>query len=255
MAALLSLWLSLVAVTALAETEPDYSEWNRILKSYYDPARGMDYASLKAKDSQAIQTLREQLGKVDTRKLNPKERLAYWLNVYNINTVATIVDNYPVKSIRDISTDPVIRRNVFKKERVPYRGRMLSLDDVEHRELRATFRDPRIHFALNAAARSCPPLRTEAYVGDRLEQQLEEQTRSFLSSPQGVRFKQDGKELDISTTQIMEWYAEDFDKWGGGKAAFIRKYVPADKQRMIDAASQFDFDYDTYDWTLNEWKR
>ncbi|HEX2121605.1 MAG TPA: DUF547 domain-containing protein [Thermoanaerobaculia bacterium] len=236
-----------------AQSEPDYSAWNRILANYYDPARGMDYGALKAKDARTLETLRQQLGRVNVSALTPKQQLAYWINVYNVNVVATVVERYPVDSIRDISTDPIIRLNVFRKERVPFGKELLSLDDVEHKKIREPFRDARIHFAINCAAKGCPPIRPEAYTGAKLDAQLDEQARKFLAT--GARFERDGDELTIHTTKIMDWFGEDFDKWAGGRVAFLRKYVPADKQRLISQAKEVDVEYDDYDWALNDWKR
>jgi hypothetical protein len=253
--ALAALALLLSATVASAQPEPGYGEWNRILAAHYDPARGMDYGSLRARDANALETLRRQLGLVNVGALTPKQQLAYWINVYNINVVATVVEKYPVESIRDISTDPIIRLNVFKKERVPLGSKLLSLDDVEHKKIREAFRDARIHFAINCAAKSCPPIRAEAYTGAKLDAQLDEQARAFLSGPLGARFALDGDELTIRTTKIMDWFGEDFDKWAGGKAAFIRKYATADKQRLFARAKEIDLEYDDYDWALNDWKR
>ncbi|HET7436771.1 MAG TPA: DUF547 domain-containing protein [Thermoanaerobaculia bacterium] len=245
----------LFPVVALAQ-EPDYSAWNTILAKYYDPAHGMDYANLKKSDAPTLQKLRTQLGNVNVAALTPKEQLAYWINVYNVNVVATIVENYPVDSIRDISTDPIVRLNVFKKERVPFGKETLSLDEVENKKIRETFHDPRIHFAINCAARSCPPIRTEAFTGARVDAQLDDQVRRFLSGPHGARFERDGDEVDVHVTKIVDWFGDDFEKWGGGKAAFLRRFVTPDKQRAIDAAKgNFDFEYDDYDWALNDWKR
>ena len=235
--------------------EPDYSQWNRLLAAFYDPGRGMDYAGLKARDRAALEKLKRQLSTVDAAVLSRPEQLAYWINVYNINTVATIVETYPVKSIRDISTDPIVRLNVFKKKRIPYAGGLLSLNDVENDKIRA-FKDPRIHFAINCAALSCPPLRSEAYAGERLSAQLDDQARKFLNGPGGARFATEGDTLVIHVTKIMSWFGDDFENWGGGKAAFIRRHVPPDKQRLIDAAGRkIDFSYDSYDWSINDWAR
>lgn len=243
-------------VTQAFAAEPDYSTWNRILTSYYSPAKGMDYAGLKAHDMAAIQKLRQDLGKVNAASLNRKEQLAYWINVYNVNTTVTVLEGYPVKSIRDLSTDPVIRLNVFKKQRVPTAGGMLSLNDVENGKIREGFKDPRIHFAINCAARSCPPVRTEAYTGDKLDAQLDDQARKFLSGPLGARVQKDGSTLRIHVTKIMDWFGEDFTKWGGGKLSFLRRFVSADKQAMIDAAGgKAALAYDDYDWSLNNWSR
>lgn len=250
--------VALLACSFTLSTEAqnaDLAQWNRLLTAYYHPTHGFDYKALKARDAATLQRLRQQLGRVNVAKLTPKQQLAHWINVYNVNTVATIVEGYPTKSIRDLSTDPIIRLNVFKKERVPVGNKKLSLDQVEHEQIRARFKDARIHFAINCAAKSCPPIRPEAFTGEKLDAQLDEQARLFLNGPHGARFKQDGTTLVITTTKIMDWFGEDFEKWSGGKAAFIRRYVSADKQRMIDQARKIEFEYDDYDWALNEWRR
>jgi hypothetical protein len=245
----------LVLAVSMQGQPADATQWNRILTTYYDPARGFDYAGLKARDAAALQAYRQQLSRVNVAGLTPKQQLAHWINVYNVNTVATIVENYPTKSIRDLSTDPIIRLNVFKKERVPVGTTKLSLNDVENDKIRDGFKDPRIHFAINCAARSCPPIRREAFVGEKVDVQLDDSTRAFLNGPQGARFSMKGDTLTITTTKIMDWFGDDFEKWGGGKAAFIRRYVAPDKQRLIDRAQDIEFEYDDYDWDLNDWRR
>jgi hypothetical protein len=247
--------LAAVLLASMSAQAQDMTQWNRILRAYYNPAHGFDYQALKAKDAAALQALRSQLGRVNVAALTPKQQLAYWINVYNVNTVATIVENYPTESIRDLSTDPIIRLNVFKKERVPVGGAKLSLNDVENDRIREGFKDPRIHFAINCAAKSCPAIRMEAFTGEKLDAQLDEQARAFLNGPHGARFQRDGDTLVITTTKIIDWFSDDFEKWGGGKTAFIRRYVPADKQRMIDQAKEIELEFDDYDWKLNDWRR
>lgn len=234
-----ALAIALFAVLA----EPDYSAWNVLLHKYYDPAKGMDYAALKAHDERALQSIRVQLGRVDVNSLRPKQQLAYWTNVYNVNVVATVVEHYPVRSIRDISTDPIIRLNVFKKERVPFGDTKISLDDVENERIRAAFHDPRIHFAINCAAKSCPPIRMEPYSGDRIDAQLDDQVRQFLSRT--VRFERKGDTMVVHVSKILDWFNHDF----GDKLAFLRRYV------SIPPASKTEFKYDGYDWSLNDWRR
>ena len=159
-----------------------------------------------------------------------------------VNTIATILENYPVASIRDISTDPIIRLNVFKKERVPAEGTIISLDTIENEKIRDAFHDPRIHFAINCAAKSCPPLRMEAYSGATLDAQMDDQARKFLTAT--TRFTRDGDKLVVHVTKIMDWFGADF----GDKAAFLRKYI------SVPAAKSIDFEYDGYDWSLNDRK-
>ncbi|HYG61673.1 MAG TPA: DUF547 domain-containing protein, partial [Thermoanaerobaculia bacterium] len=128
--------LLLAAVTARAAAPPDYSAWQSLLSKYYDPARGMNYKALKANDAAALKQLRGRMSQVDVKALSPKDQLAYWINLYNISVVGIVVDEYPVESIRDISTDPITRLNVFKKPVVAVRGGALSLDDIENVKVR-----------------------------------------------------------------------------------------------------------------------
>jgi len=241
------------AVPLAAAEAPDYKAWQELLTKHYDPAKGMRYKALKANDKAALDRLRQQMAQVDPGALSPKDRLAYWINLYNVSVVGVVVDHYPVDSIRDISTDPIIRLNVFKKDSVKSRAGAISLNDVENEKIREAFKDPRIHFAINCAAESCPPIRPEPYVGDRLDQQLDDQARKFLN---GVRIEKDGDKVVLHVTKILDWFKDDFEKWGGGRVAFLRKYLPADKQKQIDAArGKVELDFDDYSWKLNDASR
>jgi hypothetical protein len=242
-----------VAPSAAMAAAPDYAAWNDLLSRYYDPAKGMSYKALKAKDAQTLAGLRQRLAEVDPGSLSRHDQLAYWINLYNVSVVSIVVDHYPVASIRDISTDPIVRLNVFKKPSVKVKGGAISLNDVENAKIREGFKDPRIHFAINCAAESCPPIRTEAYVGDRVGEQLDDQARKFLNGPHGVHLEKDGDALVVHTTKVMDWFGEDFDKWGGGRLAFLKKYVSPDKRAQIDrAGSGAKLEYDSYSWKLND---
>ena len=245
MTRLLPLALLLLALPIHAQQEPDYSAWNHLLQTYYDPAHGMAYGQLKAHDARTLESVKQALGRVNAAALGHKQQLAYWINVYNVNSVATVVESYPVDSIRDISSDPIRRLNVFSKERIPFGGALLSLDKVENDKIRPGFRDPRIHFAINCAAKSCPPIRTEAYVGERVDAQLDDQVRKFLST---ARYGKKGDTLVLHVTKIVDWFSKDFEEWGGGKIPFIRRFVAPDKQKLIDAAhGNVELEYDDYD--------
>ncbi|HEX7184113.1 MAG TPA: DUF547 domain-containing protein [Thermoanaerobaculia bacterium] len=236
--------------------DPDYSVWQTLLSKYYNPAKGMNYKALKANDAATLRQLQQRMAQVDVGSLSKKEQLAYWINLYNITTVAVVVEGYPVDSIRDLSTDPIVRLNVFKKDSVKTRQGKMSLNDVENDKIRAGFQDPRIHFAINCAAVSCPPIRPEPFVGARVDEQLDDQARKFLNGPHGVRLEKDGSDLVLHVTKILDWFADDFEKWGGGRIAFLRKYMPPDKQKRIDAArGKVELEFDDYDWKLNDTSR
>jgi uncharacterized protein DUF547 len=254
-------WLLLAALSAGASPAPaaeppDTSAWQTLLSRHYDPAKGMDYKALKERDKAALDQLRQRLAAVDPATLSRADQLAYWINLYNVSTVAVVVEHYPVESIRDISTDPIIRLNVFKKPAVKTKAGDISLDEVENGKIREGFKDPRIHFAINCAAKSCPPIRTEPYTGSRLNEQLDDQARRFLNGPHGVHLTRDGDELELHVSKILDWFKDDFEHWGGGRISFLRKYLSADKQKEIDAAKgKVDLAFDDYDWSLNDASR
>ncbi len=184
--------LLLAALPAAAVNPPDYKLWGDLLSKYYDPAKGMDYKGLKANDKKTLDELRRQMAQVDVVTLPKNDQLAYWINLYNISVVNVVVEHYPVKSIRDISTDFIAHLNVFKKDSVLTRKGPMALQTVEDEKIRNHFMDPRIHFAINCAAKSCPPIRTEPYVGSKVQEQLDDQARTFLNGPHGVRLEKSG---------------------------------------------------------------
>lgn len=231
--------------------EPDYSAWTEILRTYYDPAKGMAYERLRKNDYPKLTNLVEMLSRVEFENLDRNERLAYWMNLYNASTVKLIVDNYPVGSIRDLSTSIINKYQVFDREVVLSGGRLVSLNHIEHEIIRKEFRDPRIHFAINCAARSCPPLRQEALTGAAVQQQLDEQTAAFLN--RDVRIDRKGGKATITVTKIMAWFEEDFED-AGGVASFVRAHLVGDAAARLSGVSRINIRHADYDWSLNDWK-
>ena len=138
-----------------------------------------------------------------------EERMAFWINAYNAFTLKAIVDRYPIRSpwltlqprnsIRQID-------GVWTDLRWQAAGREVTLDDIEHRILRPIFRDARVHFAVNCASISCPPLDAQPYRPGTLDVQLDAAARAYLASRDGVRV--DGQTLLVSS--ILKWYGDDF---------------------------------------------
>jgi hypothetical protein len=253
---LVLLGLLLAALPAAAVNPPDYKPWGDLLAKYYDPAKGMNYKALKANDKKTLDELRRQMAQVDPQALPKNDQLAYWINLYNISVVNVVVENYPVASIRDISTDFIAHLNVFKKDYVQTKKGPMSLNDVENEKIRNHFMDPRIHFAINCAAKSCPPIRTEPYAGARIDQQLDDQARRFLNGPHGVKIGADGSDLVLHVTKILDWFSKDFESWGGGQVKFVTKFLAPDKQkRLAGNHGDVDLQFDDYSWKLNDASR
>jgi hypothetical protein len=188
----------------------EYSSYAKLLNEHVHVVV-VDYTALKEH--------RDALSKVmaDFAEATPDQergwsrdaRLAFWVNAYNLFTLRAIVDHYPIRSslltwqprnsIRQI--DGVWTRLTWQAA-----GRTLTLDDIEHKILRAEFKEPRIHFAINCASISCPVVAPEPYVAARLDQQLDEAARRYLASPEGLRIDRD----TLHVSSILRWYGEDF---------------------------------------------
>ncbi|MEO7414943.1 MAG: DUF547 domain-containing protein [Opitutaceae bacterium] len=220
---------------------------DRLLKQQVTDG-SVNYAALKAAPAPLDDYL-AQLAGVPEKEFDgwsEKTRLAFLVNLYNAATLRLIVDHYPVKSIRSIGWLP---GSAWKKEGVSLFGRKISLDALEHGMIRKDYHDPRVHFALVCAARSCPPLRAEAYVGDRLDAQLDEQGRMFLGQTAKNRVEAATKTLYLS--QIFKWFPEDFESVAGSVLKFVTPFFP-EAERQALAAGDFKISYTDYDWSLND---
>lgn len=223
-----------------------------LLKQYV--ADGLvDYTGLKA--SEALKPYLEILATTDPSEMPEQEQLAFWINAYNALTLNLIADNYPTKSILHLS--PVGIKGIpfiVPKVNTPFKvdvgivgGEMRTLDEIEHKIIRVEFDEPRIHFALVCAAISCPPLRSEAYTGDRLDAQLDDQAMQFLHNPE--RNRVDNEKLKLS--KIFKWFAEDFGDDDKALQQFIAPYFEGEtRTRMLEGA--YDIGYMGYNWNLND---
>lgn len=172
------------------------------------------------------------------------EKLAFWINVYNVFAIKVVIDNYPVKSIKDIGG---FFKPVWKHKAGVVGGKEYSLDEIEHKILRK-MGDPRIHVAIVCASVSCPDLATEAFEPASLNEQLDTQMRSFLSnSGKGMRLEIESKKLFLSS--IFDWFEEDFESHGG-VLKFIQPYVTAKYRTSFKNLSLRIF-YMEYNWGLN----
>lgn len=171
----------------------------------------VDYSALK-KGRAALDAAVDgfaQATEAEERGWTREQRLAFWINAYNAFTLRAIVDHYPIRgpwltlqprnSIRQID-------GVWTMMRWRAAGRDVTLDDIEHQILRRELKEPRIHFAINCASVSCPPLPPEPYRAETLDTQLDDAARRYLASPEGLRV--DGDTLRVSS--ILNWYGEDF---------------------------------------------
>ncbi len=227
--------------TGWASFAVDNSAYAGLLKKYVKDGV-VDYRGFKNEESKLDQYLKV-LEKTDSSKLSRNEQFAFYINAYNAWTIKLILSGYPgVKSIKELGS---IFKSPWKKELVRIDGDMVTLDHIEHGILRPKYKDPRVHFAINCASKGCPPLRSEPYRGDVLDQQLDEMTRAFINDPKRNRLE--GKTLYVS--RIFKWFKEDF---GNDIVGFFLEYAQGDLKKELDSRQEeIEVEYLSYDWSLN----
>jgi hypothetical protein len=172
-----------VAVSARA-FDQTYENYNNVLKTYVAVGR-MNYSGLKA-SPKALEDYLESAAEVTEEQFNAwtePQRLAFLINLYNAGTLKLIIDHYPVKSIKDIGS---FFKGPWDQPAVKLFGKTITLNHLEHGILRKQYSEPRIHMALVCAAKGCPRLRSEAYLAETLDGQLNDQSREYLASPEGL---------------------------------------------------------------------
>jgi len=238
-AVILSLLLAMVT-NARAEVY-NHAPFNDLLATHVRGG-GIDYDGLSA-DKATLDAYLAPAQHYSTEGLSRNEAMAFWINMYNAWTLELILTKYPdVDSIKDLGS---IFSSPWKKRFVKIGGKTLTLGEIEHEILRKEFKDPRIHFAINCASKSCPPLLPEAYRADTLDAQLDGATQAFINNNANTLL--DGNRLIVS--RIFKWYKEDFD---GDIPGYIRKYASGPlKQALENQKDSVDVVFMDYDWSLN----
>ena len=259
-----------LAAPALA-FDHTHAQWDALVKKHVQVIDGgrashVRYAAF-AKDRAALKGYLADLSKVgeaEFRGWTRQERMAFLINAYNAFTVELILTKYPdLASIRDLGN--VLFNSPWKKKFFTLLGAQSTLDQIEHGMLRkpGAYDEPRVHFAVNCASVGCPMLREEAFVAPRLDAQLEEQARRFLSDRTRNRFNTSTGKLEVSA--IFKWFREDWTSGyrgigGAGPVTSLEQYFAryadllADRpeHRRLVAEGRVPIDFLDYDWSLND---
>jgi hypothetical protein len=229
-----------VTTTGRAEHASNWTQTYNSLLAKYVTSGGVRYADWKnnAADMQAMQQVVDAIA---AEKINgpTKEQLAFYLNAYNAWILHEALGKYPTKSVKDLLF------TFFTGQRIKVAGEPMSFNHLEKDLIRPKFGEPRVHFALNCASRSCPPLNPEGFRADKLDAQLEKLALAFVNSDKGVAYRAANKTAELSA--IFNWYKDDF-KAVGGPIAFINQ------RRREPLPSDAKITYQDYDWSLNEAK-
>lgn len=240
------LWISLLIlplIFGLAQARANEVD-NRIyadLLGRYVKAGVVDYKGLKTEEAR-LDAYLSVLAEVDPSQFSREARFAFYINAYNAWTLKLILGGYPgVASIKDMGS---LFASPWKKKIARIDGEPLSLDEIEHEILRPEFKDARVHFAINCAALSCPPLKSEPYEAHRLENQLTEATIAFVNRTDRNFLKDD----TLYLSKIFKWFKEDFKP---DVVGFVQKHATGALKTHLQAAGEIKLSYLDYDWSLN----
>lgn len=222
--------------TKSAPIRVNHTAWDVLTKKYVTAVGKVNYKGFKSEIKNLETYLTHLKETVPQKDWNRNEKMAYWINLYNASTVYLVASNYPITSIMKIDNGKAFDRKFVKSG-----DKVYSLNDIEHKIVRPTFKDARVHVALNCAAVSCPNLLNEAFLPTKLNTQLDKQARLWFSSSKN---KVSANKVELS--QIFEWYSDDFISFKGGIIGFVNKYS---KEQASENAN---ITYLKYDWALNE---
>ena len=260
---LVSLFLLMPSIGSAETFDHEHGTWNLLLKEHVHwnsdhTASQVNYDRLKSNPVPLDRYLDKlsAVSRVEFDSFNRDQQLAFLINAYNAFTVQLILTEYPdLKSIKDLGS---FFSSPWKKKFFHLLGESQSLDGIEHGLIRGSgrYNEPLIHFAVNCASIGCPALLDEAYVAEKLDQQLLGSTRSFLSDRSRNRFDAGNGTLNVSS--LFDWYAEDFARgWRGydSPQAFFRTHAdwitddPVAARRLL--AGPLEIEFLDYDWNLN----
>ncbi len=260
---LITLISLLVAVPANA-ADFDHSSWNGLLDN--NVAIAPDYSSSTVdytqfqEDRDALKSYLDAMSEVSRTEFegwSNADQLAFLINAYNAWTVELILTRYPdLTSIKELGS---LTQSPWQKAFIPLLGETLSLDNIEHDIIRGSgrYNDPRIHFGVNCASIGCPALLNEAFVGSKLDQQLDRMTKGFLRDRSRNRLENG----NLAVSSIFNWYGDDFEQgWRDAETLDEFFALYADSLDLseddIEALSDGDMDISflEYDWRLNDSK-
>lgn len=247
-----------------------HASFDRLLQRFVGHEGRVNYSALKqdSRDLDQYYHLIATFSPDSHPDLFPSEshKLAYWINAYNATAIKTVLTYYPISSVLDVKPPAALfflseKSGFFVFQRLTYGGKTTSLYYLGNGVIRKRFQEPRIHFALNCAALGCPRLPRQAFSGEDLERQLDQETRKFLSEARNFRIDHSGKTIYMSS--IFKWYEDDFLNWyqknySESKASlvnYIALYLTSDKAAELkEHGNQYALRFLPYDWGLNDKK-
>jgi len=229
-------------------------EFDRVLKDNVVLKNKQSYVKYEQikKNPQLLNSYTSKIEAVSAKEYetwSKEEKMAFLINAYNALTIKLILTKYPnLESIKDLGG---FFSSPWKKEFFTLFGKKRHLDYIEHQLLRKKFQDARIHFAIVCASKGCPALVNHAYIAAKLDSQLSNSMKNFITDKTRNRYNQKKNRLELSS--IFKWFKDDFKRDKGTVGAFVAPTITSDKNLQKKLSSQdIDISYLDYDWSLNK---
>jgi hypothetical protein len=227
-----------ICMLSFVSIQAQTSIFDSLLQKNVDKTGRVDYQSLKNNETLLDNYLAYIQNNEPTKDWSSNKKKAFWINTYNAYTIKIILNNYPLKSIRDIKIDG---ETAWKIPFVKIGQKRYTLDQIEHKILRKKFNDPRIHVGINCASVSCPRLWNFAFTEDNIASSLDNLMKEFINDT--TRNKISKKNVALS--EIFNWFSKDFIK-NGTIINYLNTYA------AIKISEKASIKYLTYDWSLNK---
>ena len=230
-----------------AEETFDYSIYESLLSKYVEGGR-IDYVTWKIEDMEMFEKYLQALDKTDVARMSSDEKKAFWINAYNAVTIYAVLER--ISNFKIIATFFSVQMvpEFFNGIVYPVAGEELTLNDIENDKLRGNFSDPRIHFAIVCASRSCPVIQSTVYKANTLDDQLDEATERFIRNKKLNKLDKKKKVLYLS--KIFDWYSEDFIYETGSVPYYVMNYANKDDSEFL-SINDVEEKYMVYNWMLN----
>ena len=236
------------------QSQMDYSDFDHLLQKVVK-GNNVDYSQLLG-DKDILVGITTIMSEISPNShpekfMTRNEQLAYWINAYNAFILKIVMENYPVESIKDIN---FIGFTIWLHKNL-IGGEEISFKSLEDDIIRKKYQDPRIHFAINCASFSCPPLKNNAYIPEILDKQLDESTRSFINDNNNFRI--DSEQGIVYLSSIFDWYDDDFFDWLKNNKNiqephlldYIKLYYDG---QITEGFYSLEIEFIDYNWQLND---
>lgn len=225
----------------------DYTIYTKLLEKYVSDGK-VDYLTWKKKDSDVFKKYIEGLSDVSLEKMTDGEQKAFWINTYNAVTIYGVLNNISKNAFLAKVFSVLMVRGFFDTIEHEIAGESLTLDNIENKKLRTGFNDPRVHFAIVCASKSCPKIQAQVFMAEGLDRRLDEAARLFIQDT--TRNRLDKEKNILYSSQIFKWFSEDFIDEAGSVTPYLKKYL-SEKDAKYLSNHEIEIKYLHYSWLVN----